>query len=114
MRTLVSVRAEHDHGPRPPVLEQNGHLADTACWRRRHASIKSRQTSPTGDERQTNGSQALARPTASMRVSSPPVGTFSTASDVTDDANQNSKPRCDSERPACADARPEGHTSDAP
>jgi hypothetical protein len=45
---------------------------DTACSRRCHASIKSRQTSPTGDERQTKGSQALARPTASKRVSSPP------------------------------------------
>ena len=30
----------------------DGRLADTACWRRCHASIKSRQTSPTGDERQ--------------------------------------------------------------
>ena len=42
-----------------------------------------------------NGSQALARPTASKRVSSPPVGTFSTASDVTDGRNPNSKPRSD-------------------
>src|SRR5215210_9493938 len=33
-------------------LDRNGQLADTACWRRRHASIKSRQRSPTGDERQ--------------------------------------------------------------
>src|SRR3954465_1562911 len=31
---------------------RDGHPADTACWRRCHASIKSRQTSPTGDERQ--------------------------------------------------------------
>src|SRR4029450_5935726 len=35
-----------------------------------------------------DGSQALARPTASMRASSPPVGTISTASDVTDDPIQ--------------------------
>src|SRR5215207_3655413 len=55
----------------------------------------------------TNGSQALARPTASMRVSSPPVGTISSASDVTDETDPNSKPRCDGERPACAGARPE-------
>ena len=34
----------------------------------------------------TTGSQALARPTASMRVSSPPVGTIPSASDVTDEA----------------------------
>src|SRR6476646_10676784 len=33
------------------------------------------------------------RPTASKRVSSPPVGTFSSASDDTDHPNQNSKPQ---------------------
>ena len=33
-----------------------------------------------------------------MRVSSPPVGTLSAASDVTDTPNHNSKPRCDSGR----------------
>src|SRR4051794_38046495 len=41
--------------PRDAVEALRGRLvdvADTACWRRRHASIKSRQTSPTGDERQ--------------------------------------------------------------
>ena len=44
---------EHDHCPRPPlILDRDGRLADTACWRHCHASIKSRQTSPTGDERQ--------------------------------------------------------------
>jgi hypothetical protein len=32
-------------------------------------------------------------PTASKRVNSPPVGTFSPASDVTDEANSNSKPQ---------------------
>src|SRR4051812_40848117 len=32
-------------------LDGDRHLADTACWRRCHASIKSRQTSPIGDER---------------------------------------------------------------
>jgi hypothetical protein len=32
-------------------------------------------------------------PTASKRVSSPPVGNLPSASDVTDDANHNSKPR---------------------
>src|SRR5918992_521338 len=40
----------------------------------------------------TTGSQAH-RPTASKRVSSPPVGTISTASDITDDPNPNSKPQ---------------------
>src|SRR3954454_21450064 len=32
-------------------------------------------------------------PTASKRVSSPPVGTIPSASDITDDPNHNSKPR---------------------
>src|ERR671910_278940 len=41
----------------------------------------------------TQGSQALARPTASKRVSSPPIGSLSLASDVTDDEHRNSKPR---------------------
>jgi hypothetical protein len=54
-----------------------------ACSGRCHAPIKSRRTSPTGDERHNKGSQAH-RPTASKRVRSPPVGTLSTASDVTD------------------------------
>jgi hypothetical protein len=36
--------------------------------------------------------RTATRSTASKRVSSPPVGTFSTAPDVTDAANHNSKP----------------------
>src|ERR671916_425887 len=51
---------------------RGGRLVDTACWRRCHASIKSRQTSPTGDERHNKRKSGLARPTASKRVSSPP------------------------------------------
>jgi hypothetical protein len=35
----------------------------------------------------------LARPTASKRVSSPPVGTIPSMSDVTDETNHNSKPQ---------------------
>jgi hypothetical protein len=45
----------------------------------------------------------------SMRVSSPPVGTIPTASDVTDRPNRNSKPRCGS-----ADCRPPGCGGAAP
>jgi hypothetical protein len=33
-----------------------------------------------------------------MRVSSPPVGTLSSASDVTDGRNENSKPHCGTPR----------------
>src|SRR5512133_3798699 len=54
------------------LILRGGRLADTACSRRCHASIKSRQTSPTGDERQNRRKSGLARPTASKRVSSPP------------------------------------------
>src|SRR5215216_4682041 len=67
-------------------LDRDGRLADTACLRRCHASIKSRQTSPTGDERQNTRKSGPSRPTASKRVSSPPVGTIPSASDVTDTA----------------------------
>jgi hypothetical protein len=55
-------------------------------------TIKSRRTSPTGDERHN---KRKSGPTADnlKRVSSPPVGTISSAPDVTDAANHNSKPR---------------------
>ena len=53
VRTLVSVRAEHDHDPRPPLDTSGADVWWTRLAARRcHASIKSRQTSPTGDERQ--------------------------------------------------------------
>jgi hypothetical protein len=51
------------------------------------------QTSPAGDERQSKGSQALARPTASKRVGSPPGREHPLHVDVTDERNHNSKPR---------------------
>src|SRR3954452_20428138 len=75
-------------------LDGDGRLADTACWRRCHASIKSRQTSPAGDERH-NRTEVRPQiwPTASKRVSSPPVGNLPSASDVTDAADHNSKPQ---------------------
>src|SRR5829696_445774 len=83
-----------------PPLDPSG--ADG--WRTRlaggtatHLSSHARHPRPATSDK-TNGSQALARPTASMRASSPPVATFSTASDVTDSRNPNSKPRCDSRR----------------
>ena len=61
----------------------------------------------------TKGSQAH-RPTASKRVSSPPVGTFSSASDVTDQPNPNSKPRsssrCECRRDAASRSKGKGPT----
>src|SRR5215207_7983093 len=47
---------------------RDGHPADTACWRRCHASIKSRQTSPTGDERQ-NKRKSGPNPADSLKAS---------------------------------------------
>src|SRR5918995_6967026 len=49
-------------------LDGDGQLADTACWRRCHASIKSRQTSPIGDERQ-NKRKSGPDPADSLKVS---------------------------------------------
>src|SRR5215210_4085927 len=57
-----------------------------------HLSSHSRHPRPATSDT-TKGSQALARPTASKRVSSPPVGTIPSASDVTDTPNPNSKPQ---------------------
>src|SRR4051812_21911583 len=81
-----------------------------------HLSSHARHPRPATSDK-TKGSQALARPTASKRVSSPPVGTFSTASDATDTTNPNSKPRSDSAasrdgevpRPTATDAQPPEH-----
>jgi len=73
VRTLVSVRAKHDHDPRPP-LDASG--ADV-WWTRlarggaTHLSSHARHPRPATSDK-TKGSQALSRPTASMRVSSPP------------------------------------------
>ena len=68
-----------------------------ACSR---ALPRSYQVTPDIPDRRRATQQKEVRPTgptASKRVSSPPVGTFSSASDVTDTANPNSKPRCDSD-----------------
>jgi hypothetical protein len=48
---------------------------------------------PTGDERHNKRKSGPPGPTASKRVSSPPVGTFSSVSDVADGPNPNSKPQ---------------------
>ena len=95
VRTLVSVRAKHDHDPRPPLFHERrtpgGHGLLEAVPRIYQVTpdIPDRRRATKQD-----GSQALARPTASKRVSSPPVGTIPTASDITDTPNPNSKPRC--------------------
>jgi hypothetical protein len=53
----------------------------------------------------TQGSQALTRPTASKRVSSPPVGTFSSASDVTDTEIETASLEAVASAGACTDSR---------
>ena len=96
VRALVHVRTEHDHRLVPFASwlkwTAGGHGLLGALPR----SFQVTPEIPTGDERQNKPSQAN-RPTASKRVSSPPVGTISTASDITDTPNPNSKPRCDSD-----------------
>src|SRR4051812_25991503 len=74
------------------------------AWRTRlagggatHLSSHARHPRPATSDK-TEGSQALTRPTASKRVSSPPVGTIPSMPDVTDNPNHNSKPRCGSAR----------------
>jgi hypothetical protein len=68
-----------------------------------HLSSHARHPRPATSDN-TQASQALARPTASKTVSSPPVATISSTSDITDEPNQNSKPhrgsRPSSPRPA--------------
>src|SRR5215217_3177617 len=85
VRPLVCVRAEHDHCLVPPVdpFRADGWRTRLAGGDATHLSSHARHPRPATSDK-TQGSQALARPTASKRVSSPPVGTFSTASDVTD------------------------------
>src|SRR5215204_1288677 len=97
MRTLVSVRAEHDHCLVPPVdpFRADGWRTRLAGGGATHLSSHARHPRPATSDK-TEGSQALARPTASKRVSSPPVGNLPSASDVTDDPNHNSKPRSSS------------------
>src|SRR5215210_4776091 len=94
VRTLVSVRAKHDHCARPP-LEPLG--AD--AWRTRlagggatHLSSHARHPRPATSDK-TKGSQALAGRQPRRESARRPVGTFSSTPDVTDEANKNSKPR---------------------
>src|SRR3954452_573700 len=74
------------------LFDRDGRLVDTACSRRYHASIKSRQTSPTGDERQNkrksgpspadslNESQLAARSGTSPPRRTSPTSPMRTAS----------------------------------
>src|ERR687898_2003053 len=83
-------------GPRPPAsIETDARRTRLAGGGATHLSSHARHPRRATSDK-TNGSQALARPTASKRVSSPPVVTFSTESDVTDTPDPNSKPQSDS------------------
>ena len=83
---------------RPPSPRLSGPPADTACWGRCHAPIKSRRTSPTGDERHNKRKSGPPGRQPQRESARRPVGTFSSASDVTDDPNHNSKPQASSRR----------------
>ena len=85
VRALVHVRTEHDHHRRPlsPRLKVDARRTRLA-WGRCHAPIKSRQDIPTGDERHSESQSGQHGRQPEKRVSSPPVGTLSSASDVTD------------------------------
>ena len=105
VRALVGVRPEHDHDPRPhPFRPDAGRSADRACWGRCHAPIRSRRTSPTGDER--HNKRKSGQPADSLKESQlaagrdhpPRVGRHR-------QPNPNSKPRSGSERRACTDSR---------
>jgi hypothetical protein len=86
VRALVGVRPEHDHGPRPRpfFFADAGRPADRACWGRCHAPIKSRRTSPTGDERHNKRRSDPTGRQPQRESARRPVGTISSASDVTD------------------------------
>ena len=96
VRTLVGVRAEHDHDPRPPLPRQRRTPGGQSL---REATPRIYQVTPdiprpaTSDK--TKGSQALTRPTASMRVSSPPGRDLLRRVGRHRPPNRNSKPRCD-------------------
>src|SRR3954453_19870883 len=59
-------------------------------------SIKSRRTSPTGDERHNKRKSGHSGRQPQRESARRPVGTFSSASDVTDPTNRNSKPQSES------------------
>src|SRR4029453_10890003 len=61
-----------------------GRPADRACWGRCHAPIKSRRTSPTGDERHNKRKSGHTGRQPQRESARRPVGTFSSASDDTD------------------------------
>ena len=95
--------------PSPFTSTESGHPADTACWGRCHAPIKSRRASPTGDERHNKRKSGHPGRQPQRESARRPVGTISTASDVTDSPNRNSKPQSGSavsRRPGCPAGAP--------
>ena len=94
VRALVGVRPEHDHDlVHVPSVADPGRSADTACWGRCHAPIKSRRTPRPATSDTTTGSQATTADSlkesqlAARSGPSPPRRTSPTP------ANRNSKPR---------------------
>src|SRR5829696_9858974 len=97
VRTLVSVRAKHDHDPRPPLDASRADVWWTRLARggATHLSSHARHPRPATSDK-TKGSQAQPGRQPQTESARRPVGNISSASDVTDEPNQNSKPQGDS------------------
>ena len=104
VRALVHVRTEHDHQLRP----FSSRLKWTAGGHGLLGALpRSFQVTPDIPDRRRATQQKEVRPagpTASKRVSSPPVGTIPAASDITDKPNHNSKPQSSSGGSAWSDS----------
>src|SRR6476620_7934665 len=100
VRTLVSVRAKHDHGPRPPLAPLGADARRTRLAGGGATHLSSHARHPR--RRATKQEQVRPQiwPTASKRVSSPPVGTIPSALYITADPNHDSKASKEQRGPA--------------
>jgi hypothetical protein len=106
VRTLVSVRAKHDHDPRPPLDASRADVWWTRLARgdATHPSSHARHPRPaTSDKTQESQAQPGRQPQSESARR--PVGTLSSWSDVTDRRNENSKPHCGSDGAQAASDR---------
>jgi hypothetical protein len=103
-RTRACARSLHAENRED--LDRDGHLADTACWRRHHASSSHARGPRPATSDKTKGSPALARPTASKRVSSPPGRDHPLRVGRHRRGNHNSKPRKGDEKATARCKRP--------
>ena len=83
VRTLVSVRAKHDHGPRPPLdpLGADARRTRLAGGSATHLSSHARHPRPATSDK-TKGSQALPGRQPQRESARRPAGTITSASDA--------------------------------